>query len=603
MRTSEDPTATRSHRTLRTVDAMSEVLAAARERIFDVPAGVALVRMATLAGRLDFHHALDSLLPWEAAVLGEALTAEGLRLRPLDCRVEDQGCEPVLVAQARSGLLLLCRAEEEVGADATLCARLELPLAASERAAEAAAEAELVEAVERRPLERLLERSQSRGELADLVRDVADRVDHVESIYVFVGRRLFARSDVGNTLLRGGELAALADRPLQAWSSDERLFVAGFHLLFLAGRSIRMEEFNGRQLSARSVRAWLERKHALYCAQLRETERRPDDLVELAERVGLLRDRLEPNGVVAFRRINGLTMVKRERLRRFAELEPSELSPVLRCFAEQQGCRGDEGPTEVIRTLAVTALEQKAADPELRTVERLLERIVLSAVCEAGADYGMSSGVRDLSRLKPVEGDRCAGALSLAKRDFFCVSLPHPGLLGRLDTEVVDALLESVASRMQFNRWHFIAGNFERDEVPLKRHFFFPPLMPDLAEWSDLRHPGHINASVRYSVRAPGPPLWRPPLRLFGNDYRGFLDIRLVRVSGRPFTLRELEVACRHSALIEVLWREAARMAEEGEAPAPLVSGFTAEYWSEMDWGEALSGATGMEGLGASVPG
>jgi hypothetical protein len=582
--------------TRRTADAMSEVLAAAREQMFDRPAGSALIRMATLAGRVDFRHAVEALLPWEAAVIGEALTAEPLRLRPLDSPVEDDDCEPVLVAQASRGRLLLYSPGEEPDPDATPCARLELPPPASERASEVAAEAELVESVERRPFEQLLAEWASQGQLGDVVRDVADRVDHVESIYVYVGRRLFARSDVGNTLLRGGELLALAERPLHDWPVEERLFVVAFHLLFTTGRSIRMEEFNGRQLTARSVRDWLEQRHALYCSQLGITEERPDGLIELAQRVGSLRGELEPGDVIGFRRINGLTMAKREHLGRFPRLEPDSLGPVLRPLAEKNGASGDGDPAEAIRSLAATALAQKVADPDSRMVERLLERIVLSAVCEAGADYGMSSSIRDLWRLEPEADNRCAGVLGLVKKDFFCVSVPHPSLVSRLDEEAMSEVLQAVASRMQFNRWHFIAGNFERHEIPAKRHFFFPPLMPDIAEWSDLRHPGHTNSSVRYTVRAPGPALWRPPLRVFGNEYRGFLDIRLVRMNGPPFTLREVQVACRHCALVEAFWSEAARMTEDGLAPSPTVSGFTPEYWNEMHWVEAVREAAALEG-------
>lgn len=566
--------------------------------MFDDPAGLALVRLLTLAGRVPFEDAVAGLRPWEASVLGEALTAEELRLR--------QPAEPmplhseavVVVVQSPMGRLWLHPLSEEPGPDAERLAWLELAPEAAERVGESAAEANLLESVARQPFDALLAGLAAEGRLGQAVRDVADRVDHVETVYVYVGRHLFARSDVGNTLLRGGHLVSLAELPLDEWTPDQRMFVAAFHLLFMTGRSIRMEEFNGRQLSARSTRAWLDRKHQLYAARLGVAYVPAQSLTQLAERIGEMRRRLEPTGAVGYRRVNGLTLGKRERVGLLCELDPvpRELSPVLTAFARAQGVSVDGTPAEVIGRLANVALREKAAVPGSALVERLLERIVLSAVCEGGADYGMSSSIRDPARLRPEPGSRCSGALSMVKQDFFCVSVPHPELVGRLDDETMSEVLQAVASRMRFNRWHFIAGNFEREEIPAKRHYFFPPLMPDMAQWSDLRHPGHTNSSVRHTIRTPGPALWNPPLRMFGNDYRGFFDIRLVRMTGEPFTFRELRVACHHNALMDAFWREAARMADDGTVPAPAVTGFVEEYWTSKAWSQAVAEATPSNG-------
>src|SRR5207302_84405 len=112
---------------------------------------------------------------------------------------------------------------------------------------------------------------------------------------------------------------------------------------------------------------------------------------------------------------------------------------------------------------------------------------------------------------------------------FFCCVLPNPRLLTQLTSDALSKMLYRVAARMQFNRWHFLAGNFERASVPISRHYFYPPLVPDLTIWSDQRHAGHALAGVRYAVRVPGPPMDRQPLIVGGNSYRGFYDIRLVR--------------------------------------------------------------------------
>jgi hypothetical protein len=149
----------------------------------------------------------------------------------------------------------------------------------------------------------------------------------------------------------------------------------------------------------------------------------------------------------------------------------------------------------------------------------------------------MSSSLRDLRRLRPHAEQCSSGVLELQKPDFFCVCIPHPALVEAVSESQLFDMLNSVALRMQFNRWHFIPGNFERDAVPGSRHFFYPPTMPDMAQLSEARHGGHTLAWVRYSVRAPGPQLWQPPLKIFGNDYRGCFDTRLVRMVEPPFTV------------------------------------------------------------------
>lgn len=69
------------------------------------------------------------------------------------------------------------------------------------------------------------------------------------------------------------------------------------------------------------------------------------------------------------------------------------------------------------------------------------------------------------------------------------------------------------------------------------------------------------------------------------KGYCGVFDIRLVRMSREPFTLREMRVAGQHNGLLEAFWREGAQLAYEGVAPSPTVTGFTSEYWMGKSWG------------------
>jgi hypothetical protein len=597
------PAATMSNRSRewdrRTASAFATVEREAREGLFSGDPGAALIRLITFAGRVPFDRAIRSLTPWERSVV------EGSLGRPDVAIMQEPDnrypATTVVIAQGALGKASFYRVGEGLSDGDRAIGAMQVPPSVLERASDIAGEQERLEAIASRWLERSLVHAETKGRLGQVVADVRDRVDHVESVYVYVGRRAFCRSDVGNTLLRGGRLEQLERLPLRLWGPDERLFVAAFHALFLAGRSIRIEEFNGEQLAARRLRAWLLRKWQLYAQELglpATSGEAPDDPEELARQVGALQARITTAGSYLFRRINGLTMAKHEFVGHLDDLQPAPaaLPSLVGDHLRRLGI-GRDGldPHEATRRAARYAL----ADGDAEAVERLLERIVLAAVVAAGADYGMSSGVRDLSRLRGESEGSVEAMLRLAKNDFFCATVPHPSLVECLDAETMCDVLHSVAKRMQFNRWHFLPGNFKREDVPLKRHFFYPPVMPDIAEWTDLRHPGHTNASVRYTIRAPGPALWRPPLRVFGLELRGCFDIRLVRMVGPPFTSAEVRIACQHCHLVDAVWRAVAEAVEDGGAAPPPLSGFTREeYYEATAWNQAVAEAQAL----AKVP-
>jgi len=160
--------------------------------------------------------------------------------------------------------------------------------------------------------------------------------------------------------------------------------------------------------------------------------------------------------------------------------------------------------------------------------------------------------------------------LSLKPKDFYCCITSRPALRALIGPAIVDDVYRPVQTRMQFNRWHFICGSFPESDVPRDRHYFYPPLTPDLAEWSDVWHAGHTRAGVRYSVRVPGPDMSLGPLYIGGHPYRGFYDVRVVRVAGEPFTLDDLLVVRLHCLWMGALWR---RLVADGSV---AISGFTA---------------------------
>jgi hypothetical protein len=549
----------------------------------DEPAYATLIRLLTLDGRLPFDTALRTLNARSSSVLRLVTGEESLRITA-PSRYDAGGMIVALSAQGRLQLL------DRPATDAEVIGRLVLPRAILDRVDEAVADWVRHERAEQRHLDRLLWRWHRDGVLATRVEQVADWVERVETVLVYIEDQVFSRSDAGtNTLLRDGVLGRLATSPPDAWTAPERLFVSAAHVLFAAGRAIRFEEFNGQQLSATELRRWLVTTWLRYADALGLDAR--DDLAAtcpfaLAQQIGELCEAVDRSESVRFRRIGGPVFGKEERVvelplrdRSHATTPPS----VGQWTARHLGLDTDlSRPGEHTVGAATTAiLARPPADCE-RLLPELLAAIVRAAAVDLGADYAMSSGVRDLTRLAPGGSSRIAGVLELRKPDFFCCVVPHPRLLRSADPDL-GHMLWLVAQRMQYNRWHFVPGNFERSEIPQQRHYFFPPALPDIAEHSDLWHGGHVVARVRFSVRAPGASLWRGPLRIAGNEYRGCFDIRAVRMAGEPFVRSDLWTAVRYTGLIDAVWRTVARAMDHGQR-VPAVIAFDRGWYEGQRW-------------------
>ncbi|WP_280246787.1 hypothetical protein [Nocardia abscessus] len=570
----------------------ADVFAALRSDVrTDEPAYIALIRLLTFGGRISFQQGMAALTPRDMAVLHQLLGVESLRLRlPSDYDPPDV----LLVCQSAQGRLsFMDSACVDVSTDIMTVAALSLTSSMRERVEEEVAEWELAQRADREQLDAMLRRWADTGVLAAQVRQVADWVDHVETVLIYIGDEVFTRSDAGtNTLLRGGVLARLETTALDSWSAAERLFVSAAHLLFATGRSIRFEEFNGRQLTATALREWLvgtRRRYAHAAGQAIPADLACLPLEQLALEIRELSGAVDQSGWIRFRRVAGPTFAKSEVLVELPRSRRSHhvLPPLIRtCVLDTLGISPDPMlPAEAALGQVVEHALRLPPDTAVAAIEQLLATIVRSAAIDVDADYAMSSAVRDIGRLAPMTENRLGTILDLRKPDFFCCVVPNPSRLAGREEAEIQRMLWLVAQRMQYNRWHFLPGNFDRAEVPAQRHYFFPPLMPDVAESSDLWHGGHIAARVRYSLRAPGAQLWRAALNVGGNPHRGCFDIRAVRMSGSPFAREDLWTAVRYSGLVDALWRAVAAQVNEGNA-APVVTAFDRQWYERAAWTE-----------------
>jgi len=128
---------------------------------------------------------------------------------------------------------------------------------------------------------------------------------------------------------------------------------------------------------------------------------------------------------------------------------------------------------------------------------------------------------------------------------------------------------------MQYNSWHFIAGNLPKVPEVVARDYFVPPAIPDLAYYSDQHHHGHVAARVRWSIRSP------QSVDVLGRTFAGFVDLRLLRCEGLRFDEQDLLAAHRGSAFIAKATSAAAALVAGG-ADIEVTSFDSHWHWAEI---------------------
>lgn len=542
----------------------------AEANLFGVSAKDAITMLLTFGGRIPvesrtpslaaFDKAIFDLLPGSARLLREpAHKGESLRL----------------YFNWLGRLHTRCASDEPVcygGEPEIHVGYLALDLEIVQKAAAAAEQFTYKEMLLRRELDDVLAGEERTGSLPALLDAIEDSVRHVEAICFYVDDRLYAVMERGTNLVttrkRSGLMDELRQKPVSCWQSADRLAIVALRALFLSGRSIRFEEFNSIELTAHRLRQFLERLGAAYAETHSARFEPPAHPFEFGREVGALAQTVDAARWLRYRRVNGITFQKQEHCIRLASDQKIERT-MGACFEQMRSrwpCRETDDPEVFFNEVAGDAIE--ATCRELRTragnggqsattsLERLIEDVVSSAVRCTNAEYGMSSSLRRPGELVGHAPDALPELVAaLTPKDFFCCIVGTSFLSRRFGSRLTSDVFRAVQARMQFNRWHFIAGNFPRDAVPDSRHYFYPPTMPDLAEWVDQFHGGHIRAAVRYSIRSPGPEILDAPLQISGHGFRGFYDVRVVRIDGAPFTIEDLRLVRAHNAWMGHIWR------------------------------------------------
>ncbi|MEV6840663.1 hypothetical protein AB0N17_40365 [Streptomyces sp. NPDC051133] len=395
-----------------------------------------------------------------------------------------------------------------------------------------------------------------------LLRDLTEAAIRTAPFVLYAGERQYTNFRDRNTLsgktLRPGHpdcvLSTLGSVPLELWSDGDVLLVVCLTLLVRSAGYARIEEANGTQLTPDHVALLLERTRAAYNAASGALPPVPaaagHTVAALDELAGALavRRRELMGSVQLYREIYGPLMHKIERVAGPVKDDAARLEAAL--CARLRERLPVTGADLAELTARLTASPGWLAEPHGgfgTGLESLVYETVRAATAVFDADFAMSRGMRSLPAL--IEALRAEAYATIAGWEiphFFCCVVPSQDsrrLFGGSAARLADTSW-AISSRMQYNSWHFLVGNLPKIPEIAARDHFVPPVIPDIAYYSDQHHNGHVAARVRFTVRSP------QPVRVLGRTFNGFMDLRLLRCEGLPFDEQDLLAAHRVSAFV-----------------------------------------------------
>lgn len=375
---------------------------------------------------------------------------------------------------------------------------------------------------------------------------------------------------------------ALDRLPVELWSDNEVVVVAVLWVLFTSGGPNRVESSNGHHLDLERAWANLRAVRAVYAGAAVPVplpdlpEERPSvrELLRLAEGLSAARTSLIDARALSYY-INATTRSKLERaLPVRPPNTPQERLVVDALAVTVPGAEAARGLADVVAALR----EQPDWVCETGTdgangLERVIATTVRAAVDAFEADFALSRGLRSLPRLIRALRDRdYREIVSWELPDFYCCVVPSERAVkqhGGNRFAVADAAW-AMSARMAYNTWHVMPGNLPKDSSVLARDFLAPHVLPDIADFSNLHHRGHVLNRVTYSARSPEKVL------VDGHVFKSLTDLRVLRCEGEPFTLPELVPVARIAHFLAETVSVAAEEAAAGLEP--VVSAFDHEW-------------------------
>lgn len=382
-------------------------------------------------------------------------------------------------------------------------------------------------------------------------------------------------------------LDELYQKQIKDWSIQEKILIYGLYWLIKSGLPTKCEEFNGMQLKIRALHEFFAKKIKQYQEVLSLDH--PFHLLTIPEKAKLVKqyEKKIANHHLTYRFINGLTLNKSENLLHKGDIPQNCMDSFpqdLKMFMENTyGIDISHYPNPYA---LFSAWHQKAITKQIINenphwfdpIEEMLHKIVSSAVSTTHSDIGMSKSFRDYKKLAQFQINlEIEKACAFEPSHFFCCIVPHQEFIKAMENQknILTSILKSIAVRMQYNAWHVFPGSFPKEHIPETRDYFFPARMPDIAEWSDNHHKGHIFTGVRHSIRSP------EKIEYKGGEFVGLVDLRLMRRKGPKYTEEDLKTALLYTNLLKNFYQSLFDTLVNNEKLSYEFQAFTKDWYEE----------------------
>jgi hypothetical protein len=398
--------------------------------------------------------------------------------------------------------------------------------------------------------------------LKDMLDFVYFTIYHMAPVLTYIDEYTYNNFYQSNNLIQvmGGKstyfmLDELKTKDVIEWKDKEVVFIYLMYWLIKSGGPARGEEFNGVQLLPQTLNSFLDEKISIYQDALNISNGKVVHGIEQKSKyVSELRKQMQER-YVFYRHINGLNLHKEERFVPKSLLgnnEDSDVDTTLQVLLLENYSLDLNAYPNVyngFRDLIVSILNSKSIEEGIiHPLERVFQDIVDCAVKATNSDVGMTRGIRDINAfINANDNELFDQACSWEQSDYFTCVVPCSEIkqMFKGKEKILSGILKSIAARMQYNGWHYLPGNIPYDKIPVDRHFFFPPVMPDTTELSNQHHKGHIHAGVKYAIRSPEKITYK------GKEYISFTDLRLMRQKGTPFTHEEFLLSLKFSSYLK----------------------------------------------------
>lgn len=400
------------------------------------------------------------------------------------------------------------------------------------------------------------------GELGSAFNNIKGSIGHLEAVLFYIDDRWYRHMEGSSNLMNtngDGLLQILEKTPTKEWSREDRLAIIGLQSMLLSAKT-RPEEVNGVQLRPSWLYNRFEELVIRYSSLYNYTLNMPSDLLKRASLIDELSKDISGRGFLRYRTIEGPTFRKVEELTPIlTDKEMDDMVPQFIKDLYKKWFNVETAPQDhhtLFLEMADYAIKNDIKNGNSDSIEELTRVILKSTLIQTKSSVALSSAFRnpgllfndDINSLRDF-------TVETRNKDFYTCVMCHKDFADRLNDKAIQKISTMLQMRLNRIRWGYLPANFPHIEIPQKRYYLYPSIMPDISIFGDLHHKSHTVAEVKNNIRTQGPDNALQPLMINNIPYRGFHDIRIYRAGDEQYTLDDLKISRTHDYFIDIMWR------------------------------------------------